>query len=97
MMEERNQVQWQQQPNQNSSLWKKDSSLWTKGNCVKVSLKLRTGSHGKATEEATSDQNQVLEEYKFTMLYLVVLSNFSVASAHLQLVDFQSCTWVADI
>lgn len=53
--------------------------------------------HAKATEEASSDQNQVPEEYKFTMLNLVVISSFSVASAHLQLMDFQSWTWVTDI
>lgn len=55
-----------------------------------VVLKLRTESHGKVTEEASSDQNQVPEEYKFTMLYLLMVSSFSVASAHLQLVGLQS-------
>lgn len=69
----------------------------TEGSCVKISVRLRMGSHGKATEEASSGQNQVPEEYKFIMLYLVVLSSFSVASAHLQLVHFQSWTQVTDI
>lgn len=68
----------------------------TEGICVKIRVKLSMGSHGKATEEDSSGQNQVPEEYKFTMLYLVVLSSFSMASAHLHLVDFQSWTWVTE-
>lgn len=69
----------------------------TDGSCVNRSVKLRMGSHGKATEEASGGQNQVPEEYKFTMLYLVMLSSFSMASAHLQLMDFQSWIWVTAI